>query len=154
MINSDAEKMMHAALEEARKAEKLGEVPVGAIVVVENNIVATAFNEVEAGQDATLHAEMLALKRASAKLGRWRLDDATVYVTLEPCSMCIGAMILSRVKNLYFGAWDPRQGAVGSLFDLSQQPQLPHKITVYPEVLKSESEELLKSFFLKCRNRA
>ena len=144
---------MREALAQANSAQAAGEVPIGAIVVHENKIISSAHNEVERGKDATFHAELLALQRASRALGKWRLDDISVFVTLEPCSMCIGAMILARVKNLYFGAWDPRQGAVGSLFDLSQHAQLPHKIEVYPQLLAAESEALLKSFFVECRKR-
>lgn len=143
---------MRAALDEARAAAAAGEVPVGAVIVVDNTIVARAHNEVEKESDATLHAEMLALRRASKALGRWRLDDATLYVTLEPCPMCLGALLHARVGKLCFGAWDPRQGAAGSLFNLAQHPGLPHSLEVIPEILARESEELLKSFFEACRS--
>jgi len=144
---------MREALSLAKQAAVKGEVPIGAVVVHENKIIACAHNEVETERDATAHAEILAIQRASAALGSWRLDKTSLFVTLEPCSMCIGALILARVENLYFGCYDPRQGAVGSLYNLCEHPALPHKINVYPEVLASECEDLLKSFFAACRRR-
>ena len=143
---------MREALAEARKASALGEVPIGAVVVMNGRIVARAHNEVELRRDATAHAELLALQQASAALGSWRLEHASLVVTMEPCSMCLGAMILSRVSELYFGCWDPKQGAAGSLFDLSNHPKLPHAIKVYPELLAEESKELLREFFEQRRN--
>jgi tRNA(adenine34) deaminase len=153
MIPHEKKFFMQQALEEAQLARDKGEVPVGAVAVYQNQIISRAHNEVEQGNDATLHAEILALRRASAARKSWRMEETSLYVTLEPCSMCAGAMVLCRLESLYFGAWDPRQGAVGSLFDLTQQEQLPHKIRVYPEFLAEESGALLKSFFAKCRNK-
>lgn len=147
-----ASEFMREALRQAELAAQAGEVPVGAVVVYDGRIIARAHNEVEKGRDATLHAEILACRRASEALGRWRLDGCALYVTLEPCSMCIGALVLARVPELYFGAWDPRQGAAGSLFDLSSNPFLPHKIEVFPEILKAECEAVLKTFFQACRS--
>ena len=147
-------KFMREALEEAQLAFNAGEVPVGAIVTIEGQIVSRAHNEVERNNDASAHAEILALRRASLALNSWRLDAATLYVTLEPCTMCIGALSLARVDTIYFGAWDPRQGATGSIYDLSQHPSLPHNINVIPELLATESQALLKAFFSQCRNRA
>ena len=138
---------MAEALAEAANAFQLGEVPVGAVVVVENRIIARAHNEVELRHDATAHAEILAVQRASQCLGSWRLAEASLFVTLEPCAMCVGALLLARVKRLYFGAYDARQGAVGSLFDLSRDPALSHAIEVYPEVLADEARDLLARFF-------
>lgn len=146
-----AQFFMQQALEEAKKASDLGEVPIGAVVVYQNQIISRAHNEVEAKKDATAHAEILAIRRASVALGDWRLKQAALYVTLEPCVMCIGALINSRVAELYFGAYDERQGAVGSVFDLSADSQLPHAIEVYPEVCIEQSQELLQSFFKKLR---
>lgn len=151
MTQSKLSDWMHVALDEARVAATSGEVPVGAVVVHQGKIIAQAHNEVEAAHDATLHAEMLALRRAASVLGRWRLDDCSLFVTLEPCPMCIGAMVLARVQSLYFGAYDPRLGAVGSLFDLSAHPSFPHKIEVYPGLLADTAQELLKNFFAECR---
>jgi tRNA(adenine34) deaminase len=142
---------MQEAIREAKIAADLGEVPVGAVLVYEGEIIAKAHNEVETGQDATKHAEMLALLRASAKLGRWRLSETKLIVTLEPCPMCYGAIMLSRVDELYFGCYDPRLGAVGSLFDLSQVSEFPHRPSVYAGVLENECSELLSGFFKKIR---
>lgn len=145
---------MREALLEARAAEANGEVPVGAVIVRKNEIIARAHNETEARIDATAHAEVLAIQRAGTWLGDWRLNDCSLFVTLEPCSMCIGAMILSRLTELYFGAADPKQGAVGSLYDLSGHPELPHTIAVGRGVLEDECQNILRSFFLNQRDPA
>lgn len=147
MQNFEPHIFMQEALKQASLASTLGEVPVGAVAVHEGNIIASAHNEVEQNRDATQHAEILVLRRASEHLQRWRLDGVSVYVTLEPCSMCIGAMVLARVNALYFGAYDPRQGAVGSLYDLSNHPELPHSIPVSGGILASSSEAMLRAFF-------
>jgi tRNA(adenine34) deaminase len=146
-----SEKWMREALEEARLASSLGEVPVGAVVVCDDEIVARAHNEVELRQDATAHAEMLALQRASAALGTWRLENVSLFVTLEPCTMCTGALVLARVRSLYFGCYDPKQGAVGSLYDLSRHLELAHQMEVFPGLLAQEAQDLLKSFFVGIR---
>lgn len=145
---------MQEALAEARLAEEQGEVPIGAVIVCGGKIIARAHNEVEQAHDATLHAELLALRRASEVLGSWRLSEASLYVTLEPCTMCVGALVLARIQSVYFGAWDPRQGATGSLYDLSNHSGLPHNFPVFPELLRPESEDLLKGFFARCRREA
>lgn len=150
---SNHEDFMREALLEASRAEGIGEVPVGAVLVLGGNIITRGHNEVECRHDATRHAEMLVIQRAAAALGSWRLSSASLYVTLEPCTMCIGALVLSRVANLIFGAWDPRQGAVGSLYDLATHPDLPHTLKVTPEVLRGDCEQQLKAFFAQCRNR-
>jgi len=138
---------MEQALAEARQAAQLAECPIGAIVVHQGEIIARAHNLVEASQDATQHAEIVALRRASEHLSNWRLTEASLYVTLEPCPMCIGAMLLSRVKQVYFGTYDLRLGAVGSVFDLAQHPGLPHRLEVFPDLLAEESRSLLQDFF-------
>ena len=150
-MESSAETLMKEALLEAKKACDLGEVPVGAVVVHGGEIISRAHNEVETRKDASAHAEVLALRRASEVLDNWRLNEASLFVTLEPCTMCIGAMILSRLKEIYFAAHDPRQGAVGSLYDLSNSADLPHQIKVYSGILAAESEQLLKDFFAERR---
>ena len=147
MAIKNHEYWMEEAIAEAKKAQALNEVPIGAIVVVENKVIARAHNFVESKKDATAHAEILAIQEASRNLNSWRLEEASLFVTLEPCTMCIGAMILARIKNLYFGCYDPRQGAVGSIYDLSAFPALPHAINVYPEVLKDQCLSLLSTFF-------
>lgn len=142
---------MGEAVAEARKAAHSAEVPIGAVVVSRGEIIARAHNEVEAQGVATKHAELLALERASNYLKSWRLNESSIYVTLEPCSMCVGAMVLARVKELYFAARDPRQGAAGSLYDLTNFSGLPHQIKVYSGVMEREAQEILSDFFKKRR---
>ena len=140
------------ALQQAEIGASCGEVPVGAVLVVDNQVVAAAHNQVESDCSALNHAEMLVLKLASAKLKRWRLNDASLYVTLEPCPMCMMAMNLSRLGHLYFGAKDPRLGAAGSKIDLSAFSQSPQCVKVTAGLLADESSLLLKKFF--CVRRA
>jgi tRNA(adenine34) deaminase len=141
------ENYMKIALGLAQEAGENGEIPVGAIVVVNGEIVAKACNEKETRGDATAHAEILALQRAAKKLDRWRLSDATMYVTLEPCSMCAGAMVQARLGNLVFGAYDPRTGAAGSVVDLLDHPAFNHRVIVKSGVLADECGQILKEFF-------
>ncbi len=148
------ENWMEHALAFARKAAELDEVPVGAVFVYENRIVASAHNERESGRDPTAHAEILALKRASQALGRWRLSGGTLYVTLEPCPMCAGALVNARVDRLVYGASDPKAGAVGSLYNIVQDERLNHQIEVVGGVSKEECAELLTAFFREKRARA
>jgi len=138
---------MRVALREARQAIGHADVPVGAVVVVENEIVASAHNRREELADPTAHAELLALRDASRKLGRWRLDDATLVVTLEPCAMCAGALVAGRVKRLVFGALDPKAGACGSLYNLCCDPRLNHELEIESGVLADECGQLLSDFF-------
>jgi tRNA(adenine34) deaminase len=138
---------MREALVEAEKAFAADEVPVGAVLVHQNKIIARAHNQVESLKDATAHAEILCLQRASKILGNWRLLGTTLYCTLEPCSMCAGAMILSRVKKVVWGAPDLRQGACGSLFHILDAAHPIHQIEVEKNVLIEESAALLKKFF-------
>lgn len=138
---------MREALVEAEKAFAADEVPVGAVLVHQNKIIARAHNQVESLKDATAHAEILCLQEASKILDNWRLLETTLYCTLEPCSMCAGAMILSRVKRIVWGAPDLRQGACGSLFHIINAPHPIHQIEVESNVLKEESAALLKEFF-------
>ena len=148
---NERELLMAEALSEARKAGELGEVPVGAVCVYQGSIISRTHNLVEKNRDASAHAELLAMRAAAEVLGDWRLDKVELYVTLEPCTMCIGAMILARIPRLYFGASDPRQGAVGSLYDLSRLEALPHQIEVSSGILSEDSVKLLKEFFQKQR---
>lgn len=150
-LETAPEIFMAEALREASRAAEKGEVPVGAVVVLNGRIVSRAHNEVEGGYDPTAHAEVLALRRAAEVLGSWRLDGASLYVTLEPCPMCIGAILLSRVDSVYFGAHDQEQGAVGSVFDLSAHPELPHEVKVFSGVRCEECSEVLKTFFAQRR---
>ena len=114
-------------------------------------LIASAHNETEKAHDATSHAEILAIRRAGEKLGRWRLDDCELYVTMEPCPMCIGAILLSRISKLYFGCYDERMGAVGSLFDLTSHEALAANIEVFPQLLEHDCRDVLQQFFKKRR---
>jgi tRNA(adenine34) deaminase len=145
------EEAMAEALEEAVAAGRAGEVPVGAVVVAGGRIVGRGRNEREARNDPTAHAEILALQRAATALGTWRLGDTTLYVTLEPCPMCAGALIAGRVGGLVFGAADPKAGACGSLYNLCADPRLNHELPVTPGVLAEQASELLSSFFAERR---
>jgi tRNA(adenine34) deaminase len=139
---------MALALSEARQALVAGDVPVGAVVLSgTGDVIAKAFNERELTDDPTAHAEVLALRRASESLGSWRLDGCTLVVTLEPCTMCAGAAVLSRVSRVVYGAVDEKAGAAGSLFDVLRDRRLNHRPEVISGVLAAESTELLLSFF-------
>jgi tRNA(adenine34) deaminase len=140
-------KFMEAALEEARAAAERGEVPVGAVVVAGGAMVARAGNRTIVDCDPTAHAEIVALREAAAAAGNYRLVDATVYVTIEPCAMCAGAMIQARVARLVYGADDPKAGAVRSCLEVLSHPQLNHRVEVTPGVLKGEAAALLREFF-------
>jgi len=144
---------MRLAITEAEKAFKNNEVPVGAIIVYENSIIAKAHNQRELLSDPTAHAEMIAITQASAYLQNWRLSNTTVYVTLEPCTMCAGALVQARVKNLVYGAKDEKYGACESIVNLVNDPHLNHRLNVVSGVLENECSLLLKQFFLeKCRD--
>jgi tRNA(adenine34) deaminase len=138
---------MGEALALARAAGEAGEVPIGAVALFEGRIVGRGANRRETGRDPTAHAEMTAIQEAAAALGRWRLTGVTVVVTLEPCTMCAGAMVLARIDRLVFGATDPKAGAVGSLMDLSRDPRLNHRFEVESGVRADECGELLRAFF-------
>lgn len=145
MIHQD---LMRSAIDIAQSALKTDDVPVGALIVdSENNIISTGYNEREAHQDPTAHAEIVAIRRAAQKLGTWRLDDCKLVVTLEPCAMCAGAIAQSRINTLVFGAWDEKAGAVGSVWDVLRDPRAIHKMEVVGGVLEAECAELLTNFF-------
>lgn len=146
------EKFMKEALKEAKKAFDKDEVPVGAVIVKDNKIIAKAHNIKEQKHDSTSHAEILAIQKACKKLGAWRLSDCDMYVTLEPCSMCAGALINSRIRKLYIGTQDNKTGACGSVLNLLDY-KFNHKIEVEKYILKDECEEILKVFFKKLRER-
>ena len=151
MSRADDEAWMRLALDEARSAADHGDVPVGAVVVVGDEVVARAHNRREVDVDPTAHAEVLAIRAAAAATGSWRLGDATLHVTLEPCHMCAGALVQARLGRLVQAATDPRAGAVGSLDDLADDPRLNHRITVRTGVLADESAALLTDFFRRRR---
>ncbi|MBX7157589.1 MAG: tRNA adenosine(34) deaminase TadA [Verrucomicrobiae bacterium] len=142
---------MHEALRQARKALKQEEVPVGAVMVHEGKIIARAYNQVELLHDATAHAEMLVITQAEEALGDWRLNACTLYVTKEPCPMCAGAIVNSRVGRVVFGARDAKMGAAGSWFNLLDVPSLNHRCEVTPGICEAECAELLTTFFQKRR---
>ena len=143
----DKEKFMKEALKEAKKAYGKLEVPVGAIIVRDRKIIARAHNLKETKKDTTKHAEILAIQKASRKLESWRLLDCEMYVTLEPCSMCAGAIINARIKKLYIGALDEKTGAVGSVFNLFEDYKFNHNVEVEQGIMKEECEKILKDFF-------
>jgi tRNA(adenine34) deaminase len=142
---------MRRALEAAGRAAAAGEVPVGALVVSAGEIVAVAHNERETRMDPTAHAEVVALRRAAEALGGWRLVDAELYVTMEPCPMCAGALVNARVRRLVYGCDDPKAGAVRTLYRLLDDPRLNHRVDVVAGVLAAESAELLRRFFSRLR---
>jgi tRNA(adenine34) deaminase len=149
-VNDEA--AMELALGEAEKALAHGDVPVGAVVIVDGNPIATAHNEREQLGDPTAHAEVLALRRAAAVLGGWRMETATLVVTLEPCPMCAGALLAARVKRLVFGAYDPKAGACGTLYNLCSDPRLNHEIELTSGVLAENCAGLLSNFFSTLRS--
>jgi tRNA(adenine34) deaminase len=142
---------MRMALEEAARAPAVGEVPIAALIVQDNQILAQTHNYRELWQDPTAHAEVIAIRAAATALGTWRLTDTTLYVTVEPCSMCIGAIILARVSRVVFGAWDPKAGACGSVFNLPAETKLNHRVAVTGGVLEQESHALIQNFFKELR---
>jgi len=145
---------MGAAIEEARIAAEKGEVAVGAVAVYNGEIIARAHNTKETGKDPTAHAEIILLRRAAESLGSWRLAGVTVYVTLEPCPMCAGAMVLARIDRLVFGAYDPKMGAVRTLFRIADDQRLNHRIDICGGVREGECVQLLKAFFAQLRSKA
>jgi tRNA(adenine34) deaminase len=138
---------MEQALEEARRALEHDDVPVGAVVVRDGEVLARAHNRREADADPSAHAELLALRAAARRLGSWRLDGCTLYVTLEPCTMCAGALVLARLPELVFGADDPKAGAVGSLYDVPRDERLNHRVAVTSGIMADDCGVLLKRFF-------
>jgi tRNA(adenine34) deaminase len=145
------ERLMALALEEARRAEGHGDVPIGAVVARDGEPLAAAGNERELRRDPTAHAEVLAIRAAAEALGGWRLPDTTLYVTLEPCAMCAGAIVLARIPAVVFGAPDPKAGAAGSVLDVLAEPALNHRPQVTAGVLEAECAALLSDFFASRR---
>jgi len=147
------ERFMREALKEAGYAFEDGEVPVGAVIVHQGRVIGRAHNQGECLKDPTAHAEMIAITQAAAALDRWRLTGCTLYVTLEPCTMCAGAIVLARIDRLVYGAADPKAGACGSLMNIVQDPRLNHRVEVIGGVLAEESSALLREFFHQRRQR-
>jgi tRNA(adenine34) deaminase len=150
-MNRD-EQFMARAINLAQQAAILGEVPVGALIVRHDQILAEAYNQRELANDATAHAEMLVIRQACALMGGWRLSDATIYVTLEPCPMCAGALVQARIKRLVFGAADPKAGSAGSLYDLVRDRRFNHRLEVAAGVMEAECAALLQDFFRQRRD--
>ena len=144
---------MEKALALAKKAKEQGEVPVGAVMVYGGRIIAQAFNQKEMLKKATAHAEILTIEKACLKLNNWRLNDCALYVTLEPCPMCAGALVACRLKKLVYACKDPKAGAAHSLYRITQDPRLNHRVEVCHGILQEESSRLLKDFFRERRKK-
>jgi tRNA(adenine34) deaminase len=142
---------MKKALGLARRAEMIGEVPIGALLVKDGAIIGRGYNQRECKNDPCAHAEMIAIRQASRKLDAWRLTGSTLYVTLEPCPMCMGAAILARVERIVFGCLDPKGGAAGSLYNLAADTRFNHRIELTSEIMEKECSEILSAFFRKLR---
>ena len=145
------EEYMQEALKEANAAAAEGEVPIGAVIVRDGEIIARAHNRTEQAKDPTAHAEILAIREAAARLGGWRLPGCSMYVTVEPCSMCAGAIVWSRIERLYIGAMDPKAGACGSLYNIPCDSRLNHNVEIETGLMGEECSRLMKDFFRKLR---
>lgn len=150
-VNKDDHYWMGKAIAQARRAEAMGEVPIGAVIVKDGAVIARGHNLRESKNDPSAHAEMIAIRKAARKLSSWRLTGATLYVTLEPCTMCMGAVILSRLGRVVFGSYDPKGGAAGSLYDLSDDKRLNHSVVLTPGVRGAETSAMLSCFFARLR---
>ncbi|MBU5266133.1 tRNA adenosine(34) deaminase TadA [Virgibacillus proomii] len=147
------EKMMQIAIQEAKKAAEKNEVPIGASIVYKNEIIARAYNLRETSQSTLAHAELLVIQQANQKIGSWRLEDCTLYVTLEPCPMCAGAIVQSRIKRVVYGAKDPKAGCAGTLLNLLNDDRFNHQAEITAGILETECANLLKDFFKELRQR-
>jgi tRNA(adenine34) deaminase len=154
MLIRDDDEGMRAALREARASAEMDEVPVGCVIVHDGLVIGRGHNQVESLHDATAHAEILAIGAASNALESWRLNDCTLYVTLEPCAMCAGAMVLARLGRLVYGARDPKAGACGSVLDVIGERRLNHRVEVVEGILAEEGGAILKGFFAAKRRKA
>lgn len=146
-------KYMQEALEEAKKAASMGEIPIGAVIIKDGQIVGRGHNETETRKDPTAHAEMLAIRQASQTLGGWRLLGCEMYVTAEPCCMCAGAIVWSRIQKLYIGTMDPKAGACGSVFNIPQEEKLNHYVEIETGILQEECSCIMKDFFKQLRKK-
>lgn len=146
------QKYMKEAIRQAKKAYKLGEVPIGCVIVCQGNIVARGYNRRNTDKNTLSHAELNAIKKASKKLGDWRLDNCEMYVTLEPCQMCSGAMVQARIKKVYIGCMNPKAGCAGSILNLLQMPKFNHQLEIEKGILEGECSDLMKSFFRELRS--
>lgn len=144
---------MSQALLEAKKAYDIGEIPIGAVIVRDNEIIARGHNLREASKDPTAHAEMIAIRKASKVLGGWRLTNCDLYVTIEPCAMCAGSIVLARINRLFIGAMDPKAGAAGSIFNIVDNESLNHQTKITYNVLEAQCSNIMKKFFKELRSR-
>ena len=151
-MNQD-EKYMKAAIGQAQKAYDLGEVPIGCVIVYKDKIISRGYNRRVTDKNTLAHAELNAIKKASKKLGDWRLDDCTMYVTLEPCQMCSGALVQARVKRVVIGCMNPKAGSAGSIINLLNMEEFNHQIEITNQVLEEECSQMLKEFFKELRER-
>ncbi|MFC1739831.1 tRNA adenosine(34) deaminase TadA [Planctomycetota bacterium] len=151
IAETNDERFMKVAVDSAKIAEENGDVPIGAVIVHKGQIIAKAYNQREQLQDPTAHAEIIALTQAAAALGNWHLHDCTMYVTLEPCPMCAGALVLARIDRLVYGCDDPKTGACGSLYNIVTDGRLNHRLEVTSGVLKEDCSKILEDFFKKRR---
>lgn len=146
-------KFMKEAIKQAKKAYYKEEIPVGAVIVKDGKIIARGYNKKEEKKDTTQHAEIIAIQKASRKIGAWRLQDCEMYVTLEPCAMCTGALIQARLKRVYIGTMDPKTGACGSVLNLLEDYKFNHKVEVETNIMQKECEKILKDFFKYLRSK-
>lgn len=144
-------KFMNKALKEAEKAKAIGEIPIGAVIVKENRIVGYGHNMTNISKDPTAHAEILAIRDAAKNIGGWRLSGCSLYVTMEPCTMCAGAIVLARIEKIYIGAEDPKSGACGSLYNILQDERLNHYVEIETGILKKQCSDIVKDFFIDLR---
>jgi tRNA(adenine34) deaminase len=152
-VSEDHRVFMRLALDQAMQSAAAGEVPIGAVLVQQGSVLAQSHNHRETWQDPTAHAEMIVIREAARALGQWRLIDTTLFVTLEPCAMCLGAILLARIPRLVFGARDPKAGACGSVLDFARDPRLNHRVEVVGGVLEEESQQMLSKFFKELRTQ-
>ena len=152
MINQD-EKYMREAIKQAKKAYALGEVPIGCVIVYEDKIIARGYNRRNTDKNTLAHAEITAINRASKKIGDWRLEDCTLYVTLEPCQMCAGAIVQSRITNVVMGCMNPKAGCGGSILNILEMPEFNHQVNVLRGVMEEECSQILQDFFKELRIR-
>lgn len=151
---TEDERWMESALKEAEQAYKRKEVPIGAVIVHDRRIIGRGYNQIETLQDPTAHAEIIAITAAASYIGNRRLDGTTLYVTLEPCAMCAGAIVLARIPRLVFGAPDPKAGACGTLYNIVQDQRLNHRVELIPGILDAKCGGILKEFFAKVRTNS
>jgi tRNA(adenine34) deaminase len=153
IFSEEKYRFMYAALQEAIKAFDEDEVPIGAVIVHQNKIISRGYNQIEKLKDATAHAEMIAITSAANRLGNWRLNDCSLYVTLEPCIMCTGAILNSRISEVYFSTYDTKSGACGSIYNIPDENKTNHHLKVYSGLMAEESSSLLRDFFERLRNK-